>query len=116
MPGFGNLHTQSPRAVVQAALDGADGRLTRKMAKAVTMQVRPAAYSAGLYDCITVRVSPAPYAATAPPSWWPAKIQPKIIGARCLSNAALVSRTVGGTVANQSRAANTAHSERPARG
>ena len=42
-------------------------------------------------------------AALAAPSWWPAKIQPKTRLARSRPNRAAVSRTVGGTVAIQSR-------------
>src|SRR6476469_5377661 len=43
---------------------------------AATMHSAPAAKNAGRYVAHTVRDTPAPKAAVAAPSWWPAKIQP----------------------------------------
>ncbi len=50
---------QEGAARSQAVRNGG-GLRSRKMATAAMRQATPAAYSAGLYDCITVRVSPAP--------------------------------------------------------
>ena len=51
----------------------------------------------------SLRENPAPNAAVAAPSWWAVKIQPKVRFALSAPNRSAVSRTVGGTVATQSR-------------
>ena len=47
--------------------------------------------------------APAPHAAIAPPTWWPANTQPYTSGPRSRPNAWMHSAIVGGTVATQSR-------------
>ena len=67
------------------------------------MQMAPAATQAGVYVVSEERINPAPSAPTPAPIWWDATIQPKAIGASRTPTASVVSRTVGGTVAIQSR-------------
>ena len=54
-----------------------------------------------------------PHAATAAPTWWAAKTQPKTMPTLALPNERTVSATVGGTVATQSSPKNTANAIRP---
>ncbi|WRL62335.1 hypothetical protein U6N30_20180 [Blastococcus brunescens] len=50
---------------------------------------------------MTSRITPPPNAATAAPTWWEAKTQPKTTGARA-PKCSRHSASVGGTVATQS--------------
>src|SRR6185295_12963245 len=85
------------------AITGLGAREIISVISAATMHSAPAAKKAGRYVAHTVRDNPAPKAAVAAPSWWPAKIQPNTKLARSGPNRCAVSRTVGGTVAIQSR-------------
>ena len=58
------------------------------------------------------RERPEPYAATADPSWWAPKIQPKTIGPFIVPKNLPLSLTVGGTVAIKSSPKKIAHSVR----
>ena len=59
--------------------------------------------NAGRYEPVTSRSRPAPHAASAAPSWCPAKTHPYTMVPRSRPNELLHSATVGGTVATQSR-------------
>ena len=54
-------------------------------------------------------LTPAPNAATAAPSWWKAKIHPKIMGPSTGPKNLPDNLTVGGTVAIKSNPKNKAH-------
>ena len=64
---------------------------------------RPAVQKAHVYSPVTVRIDPAPSAASDAPTWWLAAIQPYMTPVFSRPNASEVRRTVGGTVAIQSR-------------
>ena len=66
-------------------------------------QSSPAVKNAHVYSPVVVRIDPAPSAAIDAPTWWLAAIQPYMTPVFSRPNASVVSRTVGGTVAIQSR-------------
>ena len=95
-----------PRRSAIGTATGGPGRSRRRIRvtpAAATRHPTPARTNAGRYDPVTSRSAPAPHAASAAPSWWPAKTQPKTSGPRCGPKPLMHSATVGGTVATQSR-------------
>jgi len=70
---------------------------------AASRQIVPAATQAGVYVVSEDRITPAPSAPTPAPIWCEATIHPNAMGASRTPTASVVNRTVGGTVAIQSR-------------